>query len=50
LGWRPTDNWELSLVGQNLLEPKHEEFKDVEATLLTTQIRRAVFAQAVLRY
>ncbi len=25
-GWRPTANWELSLVGQNLMQPQHAEF------------------------
>jgi iron complex outermembrane recepter protein len=50
LGWRPNDNWELSVVGQNLLEPEHKEFNDVEAIVLSTEMRRAVFAQAVVRY
>jgi iron complex outermembrane receptor protein len=26
LGWRPRPEWELSVVGQNLLHPRHEEF------------------------
>jgi iron complex outermembrane recepter protein len=26
LGWQARPNWELSLVGQNLLQPRHEEF------------------------
>jgi iron complex outermembrane receptor protein len=26
LGWRARPNWELSLVAQNLLHPRHEEF------------------------
>ncbi|MEO8259416.1 MAG: TonB-dependent receptor plug domain-containing protein [Acidobacteriota bacterium] len=26
LGWRATDRWELSLIGQNLLHDRHEEF------------------------
>jgi iron complex outermembrane receptor protein len=26
LGWRPSQNWDLSIVGQNLLQPHHPEF------------------------
>ena len=26
LGWAPRPGWELSLIGQNLLEPRHPEF------------------------
>lgn len=25
LGWKPADNMEISLVGKNLLSPRHEE-------------------------
>jgi iron complex outermembrane recepter protein len=25
-GWRPTSDWELSVVGQNLMQPQHAEF------------------------
>jgi len=26
LGWRPNKHWEISIVGQNLLDPQHPEF------------------------
>jgi iron complex outermembrane receptor protein len=26
LGWQRTDRWQLSIVGQNLLHDRHEEF------------------------
>jgi iron complex outermembrane receptor protein len=26
IGWRPSSRWELSIVGQNLLHNRHEEF------------------------
>ena len=26
LAWRPNKNWELALIGQNLLDPQHPEF------------------------
>jgi iron complex outermembrane receptor protein len=26
IGWRPSDRWDLSVVGQNLLHDRHEEF------------------------
>ena len=36
LGWRPTDNLEITLVGQNLLDSTHREY--IPSTLLNTQI------------
>jgi iron complex outermembrane receptor protein len=29
-GWRIGESWELSIVGQNLLEPRHAEFPDID--------------------
>jgi hypothetical protein len=26
LGWRPSNRWDLSIAGQNLLHDRHEEF------------------------
>ena len=45
LGWRPTRSWELSVVGQNLLQPRHLEFNDFGATLHSTLIQRSVFGE-----
>jgi iron complex outermembrane receptor protein len=45
LGWRPTPSWELSVVGQDLLEPRHLEFVYQTNTILSTQIPRSVFGE-----
>ena len=45
LGWRPARSWELSVVGQNLLEPRHLEFVDNTGTIQSTQIPRSIFVE-----
>ncbi len=50
LGWRPNKNWEMSLVGQNLLDSHHLEFSGnqfLAAPLV--EIQRGVYAQVVWR-
>lgn len=50
LGWKPTQNWELSLVGQNLLQNHHAE---ANATFFPTQsaeIERGIYARVLWRY
>jgi len=49
LGWRPSNRWEFSLVGQNLLEPHHEEFPYSFVNAQPTEVRRGVYAQATFR-
>jgi iron complex outermembrane receptor protein len=39
MGWRPYGNWELSVVGQNLHQPRHAEFSG------GVQIERAVYGK-----
>lgn len=46
LGWRPTDNWEFSLVGQNLLSPSHEEFISEIIEFTPTKVERSVYLKA----
>jgi iron complex outermembrane receptor protein len=51
LGWRPSQTWELSLLGQNLLHDKHREYEGT--TLLTTrtiQVFRAIYGSVTFRY
>ena len=49
-GWRPTKNFELSLVGQNLLDRRHPEFMlDLLAQPLL-QVERSVFLQATWKH
>ena len=51
LGWRPTGNWELSVVGRNLLDTYHQEFATNTAqTTDLALIERSVFGQVVWRY
>jgi iron complex outermembrane receptor protein len=51
LGWRPTDNWELALIGQNLLEDNHKEFGS-SAFVATefTRVPRGVYFQLTYRH
>jgi iron complex outermembrane receptor protein len=44
LAWRPTKSLELSLVGQNLLDPRHLEFV-APGILQSTEIPRSVFGE-----
>ena len=46
LGWRIAENWEFSLVGQNLLDEHHFEFGPPAAR---GELRRAVYAKAAWR-
>jgi iron complex outermembrane receptor protein len=44
LGWQPTKNVELSLVGQNLLEGHHAEWSG------GTEIQRGVYTKVTWRW
>jgi iron complex outermembrane receptor protein len=46
LGWRPTKNLELSVVGQNLLDNRHLEF----SSTLRTEIQRGIYGKLTWRY
>lgn len=48
LGWRPTEDLEFSIIGQNLLEPQHPEFGGTSS--LRTEVERAVYGKATLRF
>ena len=45
LAWRPSRGVELSLVGRNLLQDRHEEFPSELLDVPLMQIERSVFAQ-----
>ena len=47
LGWRPSPAWELSLLGQNLLHPRHAEFNTPGAR---RELQRAIFGKASWRF
>ena len=50
LGWKPTENWELAVVGQNLLEDNHKEFGS-SAFVATefTRVPRGMYVQLTYR-
>jgi iron complex outermembrane recepter protein len=48
IAWQITDHFELSLVGQNLLDNRHPEF--VPASPSAREIERAVYGKIVWRY
>jgi iron complex outermembrane receptor protein len=45
LSWMPLDSLELSLVGRNLLEEEHAEFREEYGASIPTEIPREVFVQ-----
>jgi iron complex outermembrane receptor protein len=51
LGWQATEDLELSLVGQNLLESSHREFEVLTGSFtLPTRPQRGIYAKAVWTY
>lgn len=50
LGWKATDNLELSIVGQNLLQDSHQEFTDFFNATTEAEIQRSVYGQAIWRF
>jgi iron complex outermembrane receptor protein len=48
LGWRPTQNWEVSIVGQNLFQGQHIEFASGSA--LPREIEQSVYGKITWRY
>ncbi|HEV2500627.1 MAG TPA: TonB-dependent receptor, partial [Terriglobia bacterium] len=48
VGWHATQHLELSLTGQNLLQPEHEEFTN--NTGLTVEIRRSAYGKITLKW
>lgn len=50
LGWRPTSHVEFSLVGHNLLEARHLEFKPEFIQTSVSQIQRGLFAKVTWRF
>jgi iron complex outermembrane receptor protein len=50
IAWRPNKNWELSIVGQNLLDAQHKEFKPEFGKVLTTEVQRGVYGKVLWNY
>ncbi len=50
IAWHPRKNLELSLVGQNLLNPHHLEYADWQTGLTSTQVRRGFYGMISWTY
>jgi iron complex outermembrane receptor protein len=50
LGWRLGEFAEISIVGQNLLSPRHLEFLDTTAFVLNSEVERSVFGKITWRF
>lgn len=46
-GWHPVADWELSVVGQNILQPHHAEFGSDVDTIVG--VKRSVYAKIIWR-
>jgi iron complex outermembrane receptor protein len=49
LAWRPAKSLELALVGQNLLENRHQEFRSEQFSKQIFEIERSVYGKLTLR-
>jgi iron complex outermembrane recepter protein len=49
-GWRAGENLEFSVVGQNLLGPRHVEFSDAGYPVHNTLVERSVFGKVTWRF
>ena len=51
LGWKPSNNWEIALVGQNLISPQHLEYvQDTGVRAQVTAVPRGGYLQATFRF
>jgi iron complex outermembrane receptor protein len=49
LGWKASERTEISIIGQNLLSPRHPEFFD-SFTIHNTAVQRSVFGKITWRF
>ena len=49
LGWRPFENVEISLVGQNLQTSSHDEWGN-EANLFASRVSRSFYGKVTIRW
>lgn len=50
LGWKPTRNLELSIVGQNLLDDSHPEFVSEIFQTTPSEVQRGVYVQCTFNF
>jgi iron complex outermembrane recepter protein len=50
LAWRISKNWEVAVIGQNLLHDRHTEFEPTYVHTQATEIPRSIFAQVTCQF
>ncbi|HEX3624195.1 MAG TPA: TonB-dependent receptor [Verrucomicrobiae bacterium] len=50
LAWRINKNWEVAVIGQNMLHDRHSEFLPTYVHTQATEIPRTVFAQVTYQF
>lgn len=50
IGWRPRDDIELALVGQNLFDDQHPESQSEALSTVATEVPRAIFGRLTVRF
>jgi iron complex outermembrane receptor protein len=50
LGWRPTKKFEVSIVGQNLLDNQHPEFRQLILGPQQAELERGVYGKITFRF
>lgn len=50
LGWQPSSNLEISLVGQNLIDRHHLEFNEQEFVSESTEVERSVYGKITFKF
>ena len=51
IGWRPWDNIEFSVVGQNLFDDRHPEFGDTAfINMIPTEVEHSVYGKVTVRF
>jgi iron complex outermembrane receptor protein len=50
IAWKPIYNLELSLVGQNLLQNQHEEFRPELLFDFPSEVKRSVYGKITWRF
>ena len=50
LAWHPTRNLEFSIVGQNLLDDRHPEFRPTVVPIQRTEVQRSIYGKITFRF
>ena len=50
LAWKPVEDLELAVVGQNLLDHRHPEYRERSGGIQATEIERSVYGMITLRF